>query len=88
MFKLSDSRIYSQRRHSAQKIASLLIAGMPLVIASQPARAAEPVKIPMTAGSWKTLAGTVNFVEHMGKPSIELQPGDYRKGVPSGMAAL
>ena len=42
----------------------------------------------MTAGRWTTVAGTVNFVEHMGKPSIELQPGDYRKGIPSGMAAL
>ena len=63
-------------KDSAQDIASLLIAGLSLAIASQPARAAEPVKIPMTADRWTTVAGTVNFVEHMGKPSIELQPGD------------
>jgi hypothetical protein len=55
---------------------------------SQTAQAAEPVKIPMTADRWTTLAGTVNFVEHLGKPSIELQPGDYKKGIPSGMASL
>ena len=88
MLKLSDSRIYSKLRHSAQKIAALLVAGLSLAIASQPARAAEPVMIPMTGDSWTTVAGTVNFVEHMGKPSVELQPGDYRKGVPSGMASL
>ena len=75
-------------KHLVRKIAALLIAGLSLAIASQPARAAEPVKIPMTADRWTTVAGTVNFVEHMGKPSIELQPGDYRKGIPSGMASL
>lgn len=42
----------------------------------------------MTSDRWTTVAGTVNFVEHMGKPSIELQPGDYRKGIPLGMATL
>jgi hypothetical protein len=42
----------------------------------------------MTADRWTTVAGTVNFVEHLEKPSIELQPGDYRKGIPSGMASL
>jgi hypothetical protein len=88
MFMVSDCRIYSQRRRSEQKIAALLVAGLSLAISWQPARAAEPVKIPMTAGGWTTVAGTVNFVEHMGKPSIELQPGDYRKGIPSGMASL
>lgn len=88
MLKLSDSRIYSQRRHSAQTIASLVVAGLSLVTASQPAQAAEPGKIPMTADRWTTVAGTVNFVEHMEKASIELQPGDYRKGIPSGMASL
>jgi hypothetical protein len=75
-------------KHSAQNIASLLIAGFSLAIASQPARAAEPMKIPMTADRWTTLAGTVNFVEHLGKPSIELPPGDFRKGIPSGIASL
>jgi hypothetical protein len=88
MLKVSGCRVYSQRAHSAQQIAALLIAGLSVAIASQPARATEPVKIPMTAGRWTTVAGTVNFVEHMGKPSIELQPGDYRKGIPSGITAL
>jgi hypothetical protein len=88
MLKLSDSRIYSHRRNSARNIAALLVAGLSLVIESQPARAAEPVKIPMTADRWTTVAGTVNFVEHMEKASVELQPGDYRKGIPSGMASL
>jgi hypothetical protein len=55
---------------------------------SQPAAAAAPLKIPMTADRWTTEAGTVNFVEHLGKPSIELQPGDYKKSIPSGMASL
>lgn len=55
---------------------------------SRTAQAAEPGKIPMTADRWTTLAGTVNFVEHQGKPSIELQPGDYKKGIPAGMASL
>jgi hypothetical protein len=75
-------------KHSAQNIASFLIAGFSLAVASQPARAAEPMKIPMTADRWNTVAGTVNFVEHLGKPSIELPPGDFRKGIPSGMASL
>jgi hypothetical protein len=88
ILKVSDCRVYSPRVHSAQKIAAVLVAGLSLAIASQPARAAEPVKIPMTADRWTTVAGTVNFVEHMGKASIELQPGDYRKGIPSGMASL
>jgi len=57
-------------------------------IASPAARAAEPVKIPMTADRWTTEAGTVNFIEHLGKPSIELQQGDYQKRIPSGMASL
>jgi hypothetical protein len=46
MFRLSDCRVCSQRAHSAQKIAVLLVAGLSLAIASQRARATEPVKIP------------------------------------------
>ena len=88
MFNLSDCWVFSQRVHSPRKISGLLIAGLSLAMASQPARATEPVKIPMTAVRWTTVAGTVNFVEHDGKPSIELQPGDYRKGIPAGMAEL
>ena len=38
------------------------VAGLSLAIACAPARAAEPVNIPMTADHWTTLAGTVNFV--------------------------
>ncbi len=38
MLKVSDCRVYSQRAHSEQRIAALLIAGFSLAIASQPAR--------------------------------------------------
>jgi len=54
-----------------------------LCLALHPARAGEPVQISMTPDHWTTVAGTVNFVVHMGKPSIELQAGDFRKGIPT-----
>jgi len=52
------------------------------------ARASERVQISITPDHWTTIAGTVNFVEHMGKPSIELQAGDFRRGIPTGVAML
>jgi hypothetical protein len=75
-------------RSSAWKLSALLIVGLSFPAASQLARAGEPVKIPMSADRWTTVTGTVNFVEHMGKPSIELQAGDYAKHIPSGVALL
>ena len=54
----------------------------------QAVRAGERVQISMTPDHWTTLAGSVNFVEHMGKPAIELQAGDFRKDIPTGIAAL
>ncbi len=72
----------------ARKYILLFVAALSLVITAQLARATEPVKIPMTAERWATVLGNVEFVEHMGKPSIELKEGDYKKGVPEGVAAL
>ncbi len=54
MCKVSDFTVYSQRRHAARKIAALFVGGLSLAITSLPARATEPVKIPMTAGGWTT----------------------------------
>jgi hypothetical protein len=42
----------------------------------------------MTADRWTTALGNVDFVEHLGKTSIELKAGDYKKGIPSGLASL
>src|SRR5262249_53999292 len=85
MFSASVHRV---RRHSIQRIAALFAAGLFLAAASQRARATGPVKIPMTAERWTTVAGTVSFVEHMGKQSIELQEGDYKKHISPGVALL
>jgi len=69
-----------------RKSAALLALLLP--IGSQLARAEGPLKIPMSADRWSTVAGTVNFVEYMGKPSIELKAGNYKEHIPSGAAAL
>lgn len=74
-------------RNSAWKLSALFIVGLSFP-AAQLARAGEPVKIPMSADRWTTVTGTVHFVEHMGKPSIELRQGDYAKHIPSGVALL
>lgn len=42
----------------------------------------------MTAGRWTTTAGTVNFVDYMGKPSMELKAGNYAQHIQSGAATL
>ena len=83
-----NASVHRVRRHSMQRIAALFAAGLFLAAASQRARATGPVKIPMTAERWTTVAGTVNFVEHMGKQSIELQEGDYQKHISPGVALL
>jgi hypothetical protein len=72
----------------ARKPVALLAIALFLPIASQLARAEGPLKIPMNADRWTTTAGTVNFVEYMGKPSIELKAGNYKEHIPSGAAAL
>jgi hypothetical protein len=70
----------------ARKSAALLALFLP--IGSLLARAEGPLKIPMSADRWTTTAGTVNFVEYMGKPSIELKAGNYKEHIPSGAATL
>jgi hypothetical protein len=59
-----------------------------LITTTQSAPGAERVNIPMTAERWTAIAGTVNFVEHMGVPAIELKPGNYAQHLPSGKAVL
>ncbi|MGA2538540.1 MAG: family 16 glycoside hydrolase [Terracidiphilus sp.] len=73
---------------STPKFALRLSLGLFMLMASCLAQAAEQVKIPMTADRWTTTAGTVNFVEFKGKPSIELKAGNYAQHVPSGAVAL
>jgi hypothetical protein len=70
------------------KIPAVFAAALCLTAASRPAQATESAQIPMTADRWTTVLGNVNFVEHMGKHSIELQGGDYKKGIPEGVASL
>lgn len=59
-----------------------------LLSAVQLVRGNEPIQIPITAERWTTVMGNVKFVEHMGKPSIDLEAGDYKKGIRSGAASL
>jgi hypothetical protein len=42
----------------------------------------------MTADRWTTTAGTVNFIDYMGKPSMELKAGNYAQHIQSGAAVL
>lgn len=70
----------------ARKSAAFLALFLPL--GSQLARAEGPLKIPMSADRWTTMAGTVNYVEYMGKPSIELKAGNYKEHIPSGAVVL
>ncbi|MFC5863170.1 hypothetical protein ACFPT7_12765 [Acidicapsa dinghuensis] len=71
---------------TAVRLAAVVSAGLSLLVLSLSAKAAEPEKVPMTADRWTTAAGTVNFIEYMGKPSIELQPGNYAQHVRTGAA--
>ncbi len=74
--------------NAAWKRVALLAICLSLLMVSRQAKAAESVKIPMSADRWSTTAGTVNFVEYMGKPSIELKAGNYAQHIPSGAATL
>jgi hypothetical protein len=65
-----------------------VVTGVLLWMALPLAHAAEPATIPMTSDRWTATAGTVNFVDYMGKPSIELKAGNYAQHVPTGAAVL
>jgi hypothetical protein len=69
-------------------LSTLFAAGLSLLIAVPQGRAAEQVKIPMTADQWTTTAGTVNFLEYKGKASIELKAGNFAQHIPPAEAAL
>ena len=74
--------------NSGWKARSLLAFGLFLLSVSHLALASEPVEIPMTADRWMTTGGTVNFIEYMGKHSIELKAGNYAQHIQSGAAVL
>ncbi|RZU43248.1 hypothetical protein [Edaphobacter modestus] len=74
--------------NSGWKARSLLAFGLFLLSVSHLALASEPVEIPMTADRWTTTGGTVNFIEYMGKHSIELKAGNYPQHIQSGAAVL
>jgi hypothetical protein len=75
-------------RGPAPRLAVLLGLSLSMLMASCLAQVVEQVTIPMTADRWTPTAGTVNFVEFKGKPSIELKAGNYAQHIPSGAAAL
>lgn len=62
-----------------------MLASLALVVASHLAAATE-LKIPVTADRWTVVAGSVNFVEYLGRPAIELKAGDYQKHIATGSA--
>ena len=80
----SERLVPLRHRDSARKLDALFAISLFLLSAAHRAQAAEPVKIPMTPDRWTTTAGTVNFIEHMGKPSIELKAGNYAEHINSG----
>ncbi len=84
----SERLVPLRHRDSARKLDALFAISLFLLSAAHRAQAAEPVKIPMTPDRWKTTAGTVNFVEYMGKPSIELNAGNFAQHIKSGAAVL
>jgi hypothetical protein len=87
-FNASECGMSLRRSQSGLKVTTMFLAGLALVVAAQPASGGEPQKIPMTAERWTVVAGTVNFVEHLGKPAIEAKAGDYGKRIPTGLALL
>ena len=84
----SKDQIYLPRRRSVVRTHALCVVTACLAIAPLTARAAPPVQVSMSADRWTTVAGNVDFVEHMGKPAIELKVGDYKKHIPSGVVSL
>jgi hypothetical protein len=85
---LLSRRLCAYWRLASPKPAGLLVTGFLALAVSHPARAAATEKIPMTADRWTTEAGNVDFIDYMGKPSIELKAGDYAKHISSGAAVL
>jgi hypothetical protein len=85
---LSECRVRPRRRNPVSKLPVLFALGLFLLAATRLARAVEPVKISMTADRWTTTAGTVNFIEYMGKSSIELKAGNSAQHVQSGATVL
>jgi hypothetical protein len=84
----SERLVPLRHRNSVRKLDALFAISFFLLNAAYRAQAAEPVKIPMTADRWNTTAGTVNFVEYMGKPSIELKAGNFAQHLKSGSVLL
>jgi hypothetical protein len=84
----SECLIHPLRRSSAPNFAVVGVFCLSISSALCQARAAEQVKIPMTADRWTTTAGTVNFIEFKGKSSIELKQGNYAQHIQSGAALL
>ena len=83
-----ERHIYLLRRQRADKAITLCAAALFIAIASHATQAAEPVQIAMTADRWTTVVGDVTFIQHMGKSSIELKAGEYKKHIPPGVASL
>jgi len=69
------------------KISAVSLLSLCFLPALLPARAAEPVKIPMTADYWKT-EGSIAFVQYNGADAIELKPGNRELKVMTGQAIL
>jgi hypothetical protein len=84
----TDCIVFPRNTNLISKLAAVLAFSWCWLIASQAALAGETVKIPMTADRWTTTAGTVNFIEYMGKSSIELKAGNYAQHIQTGAAVL
>ena len=58
-----------------------------LVPADAKPRAEKPLKIAMTSDKWTT-QGSAEFVDHLGVPSIQLDPGNLAQHIMTGRAIL
>ena len=76
------------RRYSTRKLAALFVLNLFLAGTAPRVQASEAVKVSMTPDRWSTAAGIVNFVDYMGKPSIELKAGNFAQHVKSGAVVL
>jgi hypothetical protein len=76
------------RRYSTRKLAALFALNLFLAGTAPRVQASEAVKVSMTPDRWSTAAGIVNFVDYMGKPSIELKAGNFAQHVKSGAVVL
>lgn len=78
----------SYSRVFGNKIMQAFFVALFLVLGWQTGTAQQPVEIPMSSDHWTTVMGNLKFVDHMGKPAMELQAGDYQKGIPEGVASV